>query len=195
MTRYPESGGPIKPRIPEGDTLPRLVCDTCGFIRYDNPKIVVGSVASLEDGRILLCRRAIQPQAGFWTIPAGYLELKETVEAGAAREAQEEAGARIAIDGLLAVYNVPRISQVQLIFRARLLDEALAIGPESLEARLFGWSEIPWDALAFPSVAWALNHHRAAEGRVLGPPFGNPAGQTGDFVPGRGVPAAKLAEP
>lgn len=184
MTRYPETGGPIARRIPDGDTLPRLVCDTCGFVRYDNPKIVVGAVASLADGRVLLCRRAIEPQAGFWTIPAGYMEMNESAEAGAVREAREEAGAEIAIEGLLAVYNVPRISQVQLIFRARLTDEALAIGPESLEARFFAWSEIPWDALAFPSVVWALTHYRAAEGRPLGAPFGNPTGRTGDFVPG-----------
>lgn len=192
MTRYPESGGPIRRRIPEGDTLPRLVCDTCGFIRYDNPKIVIGAVASLADGRVLLCRRAIEPQSGFWTIPAGYLELHESVEAGAVREAREEAGATIAIEGLLAVYNVPRISQVQLIFRARVDDETLAIGPESLEARFFAWNEIPWDSLAFPSVVWALRHHRAAEGRPLGAPFGNPSGLTGDFARGKPAPAQPL---
>lgn len=188
MTRYPESGGPIRRHIPEGDNLPRLVCDTCGFIRYDNPKIVVGSVASLNDGRILLCRRAIEPQSGFWTIPAGYMEENETAEAGALREAREEAGAALEIEGLLAVYNVPRISQVQLIFRARMADELLAIGPESLEARFFTWDEIPWDALAFPSVIWALSHHRAAQGRPLGAPYGNPTGQTSDFARGHAAP-------
>ncbi|MGD9537348.1 MAG: NUDIX hydrolase [Alphaproteobacteria bacterium] len=191
MTRYPTSGGPIHRRIPEGDSLPRLVCDTCGFIRYDNPKIVVGSVASVEDGRILLCRRAIEPQKGFWTLPAGYLELNETAEAGAQREAVEEACARVAIEGLLALYSIPRISQVQLIFRARLLDEAIGVGPESLEVALCRWAEIPWDRLAFPSVGWALHHHRAAEGRPLGVPFGNPPGQRGDFAPGRAAPASE----
>jgi ADP-ribose pyrophosphatase YjhB (NUDIX family) len=109
-------------RIPQDDTRERLVCDTCGWINYTNPKIVVGSVVSHE-GRILLCRRAIEPRRGFWTIPAGYLEEKETTEAGAMREAQEEACAEIAIDQLLAVYNIPRISQVQLIYRATLVRE------------------------------------------------------------------------
>ncbi len=192
MTRYPESGGPITRRVPDGDTLPRLVCDTCGFIRYDNPKIVVGAVACLGDGRLLLCRRAIEPQVGLWTIPAGYMELNETAEAGALREAREEAGAEITIDGLLAVYNVPRISQVQLIFRAHMTDDSLAIGPESLEARFFEWRDLPWDALAFPSVVWALRHHRAAEGRPLGAPFGNPAGQTGDFARDRAAPVPEF---
>jgi ADP-ribose pyrophosphatase YjhB (NUDIX family) len=193
MTRYPKSGGPINRRIPEGDSLPRLVCDTCGFIRYDNPKVVVGSVASLWDGRILMCRRAIEPQKGFWTIPAGYMELNETAEAGAKREAVEEASATIEIDGLLAVYNIPRISQVQLIFRARLTDAAVGAGPESLEVALYRWDEIPWDRLAFPSVIWALRHHRAAEGKPLGAPFDNPEGETGNFAPGRAAPARNLS--
>lgn len=192
MTRYPESGGPISRRVPEGDTLPRLVCDTCGFIRYDNPKIVVGVVASLHDGRILLCRRAIEPQHGFWTIPAGYLELSETVEAGAAREAREEAGVAVALDGLLAVYTVPRISQVQLIFRAKLADASLAIGPETLEAAFFAWRDIPWHRLAFPSVNWALRHHQAVGSSALGAPFRNPDGQTSDFRPGQPAPAPEL---
>jgi ADP-ribose pyrophosphatase YjhB (NUDIX family) len=193
MTRYPTSGGPIHRRVPEGDSRPRLVCDTCGFIRYDNPKIVVGSVASLADGRILMCRRAIEPQKGFWTLPAGYLELNETAEAGARREAVEEACARIEVVGLLAFYSIPRISQVQLIFRARLLDEAVAVGPESQEVALYRWEEIPWDRLAFPSVGWALQHHRAAEGRALGAPFGNPPGQRGDFAPGSAAPVIDLS--
>src|SRR3990170_2498716 len=106
--------------IPDGDDRPRLVCGTCGFIQYDNPMIVVGSVATWE-GRILLCRRAIHPRRGFWTLPAGYLELHESAADGAVREAWEEARARLRIDQLLAVYSIPRISQIQLIFRARLL--------------------------------------------------------------------------
>jgi ADP-ribose pyrophosphatase YjhB (NUDIX family) len=112
--------------------------------------------------RILLCRRSINPRRGFWTLPAGYLELNESTTAGAEREAWEEAQAKIQIEGLLAIYDIPRISQVQLIYRARLLDEAVAAGPESLEVRLFGWDEIPWDDLAFPSVRWALHHENEA---------------------------------
>jgi ADP-ribose pyrophosphatase YjhB (NUDIX family) len=135
------------------------VCPDCGFIAYENPKIVVGSVCHWGE-RILLCRRAIDPRTGYWTLPAGYLELNEGAQAGAEREAMEEAGVRIAIDGLLAVYDIPRLSQVQLIYRARLYGPELAPGPESLEAQLFTWDEIPWPDLAFPSVAWALQHDR-----------------------------------
>ena len=153
--------GPSVRGIPEGDNRERMICAECGFVLYDNPKIVVGSVARWGD-RILLCRRAINPRRGFWTLPAGYLELHESTSAGAEREAWEEAQAKIAIEGLLAIYDIPRISQVQLIYRARLVDEAVAAGPESLEVRLFSWDEIPWDELAFPSVRWALDHEREA---------------------------------
>ena len=160
-------------RVPDGDNVERDVCVTCGFIHYVNPKIVVGSVCSWH-GRILLCRRAIEPRLGFWTIPAGYLEERETPADGARREALEEAEAEISIDRLLAVYSVPRISQVQLIFRATLTQEKFGVGTESLETRLFAWEEIPWDELAFPSVYWALNHHREVMGRSDFAPFDNP---------------------
>ena len=110
-----------------------------------------------------LCRRAINPRRGFWTLPAGYLELNEATSAGAEREAWEEAQARLQIEGLLAIYDIPRISQVQLIYRARLLDDDVAAGIESLEVGLFGWDDIPWDELAFPSVRWALHHEREAQ--------------------------------
>ncbi|HEU0156209.1 MAG TPA: NUDIX hydrolase [Stellaceae bacterium] len=153
--------GPSVRSIPEGDNRERMVCAECGFILYDNPKIVVGSVARWGE-RILLCRRSIEPRLGFWTLPAGYLELNESASAGAEREAWEEARARIEIEGLLAIYDIPRISQVQLIYRARLLDEAVEAGPESLEVRLFRWDEIPWDRLAFPSNRWALQHDQEA---------------------------------
>ncbi|HZS84595.1 MAG TPA: NUDIX hydrolase [Stellaceae bacterium] len=153
--------GPSVMLVPEGDTRERLVCPDCGFINYENPKIVVGSVVTYED-RVLLCRRAINPRRGFWTLPAGYLELNESAAEGARREAREEAQADIAIDGLLAVYSIPRISQVQLIYRAHLRRPEFAAGVESLEVGLFGWSEIPWDELAFPSVRWALDHFREA---------------------------------
>jgi ADP-ribose pyrophosphatase YjhB (NUDIX family) len=167
-------------RVPEGDTHERHVCDDCGWIHYVNPKIVVGAVIAQDDG-ILLCRRAIEPRKGFWTIPAGYMEERETSEAGAMREALEEACANIRIDALLAVYNIPRISQVQLIYRATLAKPDYAAGPESLEVKLFGWSEIPWDDLAFPSVHWALNHHRSVIGREGFPAFSNPPGEFGNY--------------
>jgi len=158
MSDAPTAKGPTLRIVPAGDNRERSVCPDCGFIAYENPKIVVGAVCRWEE-RILLCRRAIEPRAGFWTLPAGYLELNESTSAGAAREAWEEARAQIAIDGLLAVYDVPRLSQVQLIYRARLVSPDIAAGPESLEVRLFAWDEIPWRDLAFPSVTWALEQY------------------------------------
>lgn len=136
-----------------------MVCPDCGFVAYENPKIVVGSVVVSGD-RFLLCKRAIEPRRGYWTLPAGYLELNESTVAGAAREAFEEAGARIAIEGLLALYDIPRINQVQVIYRARLVEPEFQAGPESLEVGLFAWEDIPWDDLAFPSVHWSLQHFR-----------------------------------
>lgn len=151
--------GPSILAIPEGDNRERMVCPDCGFINYENPKIVVGSVCLWQE-RFLLCRRAINPRRGYWTLPAGFLELNEGTAAGAMREAWEEAQARIVIDGLLAIYDIPRISQVQLIYRAHLEAPDFAAGPESLEVKLFAWDEIPWEELAFPSVRWALDHYR-----------------------------------
>lgn len=161
-------------RVPEGDTMERLVCGQCGHIAYSNPKIVVGSVV-VQDERILLCRRAIDPRKGFWTLPAGFLEEHETPEAGARREAREEAQAEIALDALLAIYSVPHISQVQLMYRGRFAAPGFSPGPESLETRLFEWDEIPWAELAFPSVKWALEHYRQSRELDVFAPFSNPA--------------------
>jgi ADP-ribose pyrophosphatase YjhB (NUDIX family) len=159
--------------VPPGDDRERLTCPDCGFVAYENPKIVVGSVVS-EGGRILLCRRAIEPRRGYWTLPAGYMEMAETVEEGAKREAWEEARARIALDGVLAIYSIARIGQVQVIFRARLAEPGFEPGPESLEVRLFGWDEIPWEEIAFPSVNWALRRWQETAGRPLAAPATNP---------------------
>lgn len=159
MSSPPAARGPTILAIPEGDNRERMVCPDCGFINYENPKIVVGSVCLWQE-RFLLCRRAINPRRGFWTLPAGFLELNEATAAGAMREAWEEAQARIVIDGLLAIYDIPRISQVQLIYRAHLETPDFAAGPESLEVKLFAWDDIPWEELAFPSVRWALDHYR-----------------------------------
>jgi ADP-ribose pyrophosphatase YjhB (NUDIX family) len=150
-----QCGAPVALRRPEGDTADRHVCTACGEIHYLNPKVVVGAVCRWQD-RVLLCRRAIEPRSGLWVVPAGYLESGESTEDGARREAFEEAGARIEIIGLLAVYNVVRIGQVQLFYDARLLDPDLAAGVETLELDLFQWAAIPWDQLAFPSVQWVL---------------------------------------
>ncbi len=160
-------------RIPEGDDRERLTCADCGFVAYENPKIIVGSVVAVGD-QVLLCRRAIEPRRGFWTLPAGYMELAETVEEGARREAWEEARARIAIEGVLAIYSIARIGQVQVIFRAGLAEPGFEPGPESLDVRLFDWEEIPWDDLAFPSVHWSLRAWRASAGAPLGAPATNP---------------------
>ena len=161
--------------VPEGDNRPRKSCDICGYVAYDNPKVVVGAVIGV-DGKVLLCRRAIEPRRDFWTLPAGYLEHGETLEEGARREAHEEAGATIRIDGVLALYNISRIGQVQIIFRAQFEGPVeFAPGIESLDVRLFAWDEISWDELAFPSVHWALDAWRKAGDAPLGVPAQNPA--------------------
>ena len=174
MNNGPLSDYPFALEVPAGDDRERHVCNTCGWIHYVNPKIVVGAVCTLDD-RFLLCRRAIEPRAGYWTMPAGYMEERETPEAGAAREAMEEACAEIEIDSLLAIYSISRISQVQLIYRARLASPEIAAGPESEEVGLYRWQEIPWDQLAFPTVTWALEHWRQVEGVTGFPPFVNAA--------------------
>jgi ADP-ribose pyrophosphatase YjhB (NUDIX family) len=160
--------------VPAGDDRERRVCQTCGFIDYVNPRIVTGVVAH-RDRRILLCRRAIDPRKGFWTLPAGFLELGESVEEGARREAREEACAELELETMLAVYSIPRIGQVQIFFRARLLNDP-APGLESTDVKLAAWDEIPWADLAFPSVKWSLDVHRAVEGQTGFAPFGNPPG-------------------
>lgn len=159
--------------IPEGDDRVRLICPECGFVNYENPKVVVGAVVRFDD-RILLCRRAIHPRKGYWTLPAGYLELNESPVQGAMREAWEEARARIEISDLLAIYDIPRLSQVQLIYRARLLDRAVAPGIESQAVSLFSWEEIPWSEIAFPTVRWALNHDRELGDADIFAPRTNP---------------------
>lgn len=161
-------------RVPPGDDKERRVCQRCDFIDYQNPKIVAGSVV-LKDDRILLCKRAIEPRKGFWTLPAGFMELGESVEEAARREAQEEALANIEIDRLLAVYSVPRIGQVQVMFRARLKGD-YGVGPESQEVKLVEWNEIPWSELAFPTVVWALTHYAETRHQANFAPFSNPPG-------------------
>jgi ADP-ribose pyrophosphatase YjhB (NUDIX family) len=175
-------------RQPEGEDRPRSVCDHCGFIDYVNPRIVVGAVAAwspdgpafgpaavpLERVRILLCRRAIMPRRGYWTLPAGFMETGETD--ATRREAREEACCELALDAMLAVYDLTHRSQVQIMHRASLPNPAqVAPGPESLNAALFWWTDIPWGALAFNSVTWALRDFEASRLEARFPPFGNPA--------------------
>ena len=160
-------------KTPPNDEMERSVCAHCGFIDYKNPLIVAGSVA-LWGERILMCKRAIEPRSGYWTLPAGYMELGETAEDGAIREAREEACADIAIDRLLAVYSVPRLSQVQIIFRAALRTPEISAGPESMEVGLFTWEDIPWSDIAFPTVGWALRNFYESRRRSDFAPFANP---------------------
>ena len=154
-------GTAVETKIPPGDTHSRAVCPACGHIQYQNPKPVVGSVPEWEDGRILLCRRAIDPRHGKWTLPAGFMENGETAAEGAAREALEEANARVQVGELYTFYSLPHISQLYVFFRARLVDLDFSPGEESLEVRLFAESEIPWDELAFASVTRTLEHYFA----------------------------------
>ncbi|MEL6666637.1 MAG: NUDIX hydrolase [Pseudomonadota bacterium] len=160
--------------VPDGDDKERSVCQRCEFIDYQNPKIVAGSVV-LKDDKILLCKRAIEPRKGFWTLPAGFMELGESVEEAAQREAKEEALADIEIDRLLAVYSVPRIGQVQVMFRAHLKGD-YGIGPESADVKLVDWKDIPWSELAFPTVVWALTQYAETRDQDVFTPFANPDG-------------------
>ena len=148
-------GSTVVIRTPEGDHLPRHICAACGMVHYQNPKMVVGCIAEWED-KILLCRRAIEPRYGLWTLPAGFMENGETTLEGAARETWEEAGARIEMGNLYTLFNLPHINQVYLMFRARLLDLDYQSGIESLETRLFTEAEIPWDEIAFRTVRATL---------------------------------------
>jgi ADP-ribose pyrophosphatase YjhB (NUDIX family) len=159
-----DCGAEVRLTIPAGDHLPRHVCGTCGTIHYRNPKMVVGCIPEWVDNRILLCRRAIEPRYGLWTLPAGFMENGETVQQGAARETLEEAQARVAVGALYSMFNLPHIDQVYLLFRARLLDLDFGPGSESLEVALFHPAEIPWDALAFPVIAESLRLFLADRG-------------------------------
>jgi ADP-ribose pyrophosphatase YjhB (NUDIX family) len=145
-------------RIPHGDNLPRFVCAACGTIHYQNPKVVVGCLPEYDE-QVLLCRRAIEPRHGLWTLPAGFLENGETVTAGAVRETLEEANARVAVDALYTMISLPHIGQIYIMFRAKLLDQGFGPGPESLEVRLFREDEIPWEELAFRTIGRTLRNY------------------------------------
>ncbi|MCE8019456.1 NUDIX hydrolase [Halomonas sp. MCCC 1A11036] len=145
--------------IPAGDDRPRYLCDACGSIHYQNPRIVAGTLPA-SGSRILLCRRAISPRKGFWTLPAGFMENAETTVEAAARETREEACAEVDIHGLYTLINLPHINQVYMIFRAELMS-SFSAGPESLEVALFEEHEIPWDELAFPTIERTLRHFYA----------------------------------
>ena len=154
-----ECAAPVILQIPADDTRERHVCPVCGTIHYQNPKLVVGSIPVWgHEGEVsvLLCRRAIQPRHGYWTLPAGFMENNETTSQAAQRETVEEAGANIAVHELFSILNVPHVHQVHLFYRATLLDLDYAAGTESLEVALFTENNIPWEEIAFPTVAHTL---------------------------------------
>lgn len=148
-------GHEVIARIPQGDNRERFVCDHCGTIHYQNPRNVVGTVPVWGE-QVLLCRRAIEPRYGFWTLPAGFMEMGETTAEAAARETLEEAGARVEVQNLFTLLNVPHVHQVHLFYLARLVDPAYEAGEESLEVKLFDEADIPWDEIAFPTVSQTL---------------------------------------
>ncbi len=157
-TRYCNTcGHATEKRIPAGDSMPRECCNNCGAIHYENPKLVLGTLPVWED-KVLLCRRAIEPRHGFWTLPAGFMENNETTAQAAVRETVEEAGANIELLDMYTLISVPHISQIHGIYRARLLDLNLAPGEETLETRLFSETEIPWDEIAFRTIGLTLRH-------------------------------------
>ncbi|NRR30132.1 NUDIX hydrolase [Oxalobacteraceae bacterium] len=171
-----ECAHPVELAIPAGDNRPRYVCVNCTTVHYQNPKMVLGTVPVWEGGdeaQVLLCRRAIEPRYGFWTLPAGFMENNETTAEAALRETAEEAGANIELGPLYTLLNVARVHQVHMFYLATLKDLAFAPGEESLEVQMFSESQIPWDELAFPTIRTTLelffaDRKRIAEGGNYG---------------------------
>ncbi len=151
-------GDAVRLGTPPGDDRPRYLCESCGIIHYENPKVVVGCIPEMDD-KILLCRRAIEPCSGKWTLPAGYLENGETVAQGAQRETLEEAGARIEIIAPYVLFNISYVSQIYVMFRARILDNHFEAGYESSDVRFFSENEIPWDEIAFTVIEATLRQY------------------------------------
>jgi ADP-ribose pyrophosphatase YjhB (NUDIX family) len=164
MKFCPNCAAPLARRVPPGDSLPRDVCDACGNVHYQNPKLVVGTVPDWQ-GRVLLCRRAIEPRYGYWTLPAGFMENDETAAEAALRETLEEAGAQIELESAFSLISVPRVNQVHLFYRARLVDLEFKPGVESLEVALFDEAKIPWKEIAFRTVDLTLKHWFADRAR------------------------------
>ena len=165
-----QCGTAVTYQVPDDDNRERAVCPSCSTVHYENPLNVVGTVPVWGD-QVLLCKRAIEPRYGLWTLPSGFMELGETVADGALRETVEEAGAKVELEGLFTLLNVVRVGQVHFFYRARMLDTSLDPGPETLEARLFQEHEIPWDEIAFRTVRQTLEHffdcRRRGEGYPL----------------------------
>jgi ADP-ribose pyrophosphatase YjhB (NUDIX family) len=157
-------GAKVVQRVPPGDSLLRWVCDECGEIHYQNPKLVVGTIPEHE-GRILLCRRAIEPRYGYWTLPAGFMENDETTMQAAVRETQEEVGANIEMGEPFTLISVPRVNQVHLYYRARLRNLEFKPGEETLEVAVMDEAQIPWKEIAFRTVGLTLKHWFADRNR------------------------------
>jgi len=175
-------GGPVVQAIPAGDNRQRHICPQCDQVHYQNPKLVAGCVPQWQ-GQVLLCRRAIEPRRNYWTVPAGYLELGESLPQAAAREALEEACTQVRIQRLFAMIDVVQAGQVHVMYSAHITDGAYGVGEESLEVDLFGPQQIPWRDLAFPSVRFTLErfvaeppHHADETGHVHTIALGNDAG-------------------
>ncbi len=152
-----QCGSQIRIGVPEHDDRLRHICDACGVIHYHNPKVIAGCIPVWGE-RVLLCKRAIEPRLGLWTLPAGFMELGENLSTAAAREAKEEANVDVEIEALYNLFSLPHISQVYVFFRARMVEERFFPGYESLETRLFREEEIPWDELAFETVRRSLRY-------------------------------------
>ncbi len=153
-----QCGAPVEIRVPDGDTRLRAVCTACAEIHYVNPKMVLGTIPVWGD-QVLLCRRAIEPRLGLWTLPAGFMEINESTAQGAMRETMEEAGARVELGPLFSVFDIPHVDQVHIFYLAKLKDLDFAAGPESLEVRLFREDEIPWDSIAFRTITATLKFY------------------------------------
>ena len=155
-----QCGSRVRLGVPQGDDRTRHICDACGTVHYHNPKVIVGCIPVWGE-QVLLCRRAIEPRLGFWTLPAGFMELGENLQAAASREAMEEANVDVDIGPLYNVFSLPHISQVYVFFRANMVNESFHPGYESLETRLFLQQDIPWDELAFETVRRSLAYYFA----------------------------------
>ncbi len=153
-----ECGKTVVHRIPEGDNLPRFICDHCDIIHYQNPKLVVGCLPVWNE-QILLCKRAIEPSYGLWTLPAGFMENQESLEEAALRESREEANANLDIQNIYSVISLPHINQIYVLYRAKLLDLDFYAGPESLDVQLFNEADIPWEQLAFKTIERTLKQY------------------------------------
>jgi len=158
MNYCSQCGETVNHIIPEGDNRHRYVCISCEFIHYQNPRIIAGCLP-IFDNKVLLCKRAIEPRAGYWTLPAGFLENGETTATGASRETMEEANAEVIIDDLYTIFSLPHISQVYMFFKASMPTGVFSPGIESLDVKLFEEDEIPWDELAFPVITQTLQHY------------------------------------